>query len=203
MRQKIIILAALLVWHSASAQERGLFGEVEIERGPEVSRLSVFVVNTNWFAQDAFQFEIARGGPGIHDDFPDKFQTPAVALPGGDAKAIPHLGFLMTNGLRIALEPPRFYSGYGDHAPRSQYVTVSNNSRVLCYSFETPTKYLGTFSGGSIAITNAFRVDQHGKRVPVEAGDLRITRASIKQEQKTPNQASEAIGAPGAPQPQR
>ena len=128
----------------------GLYAEVEVERGPDVSRLTVYIINK--LSKPLELHTGSEGGAGQYDDrVTGRFSgTPVVALP--------EVTFRQGNPSHhwVTSRAPSFGSGMTRRDMDPYVFVVQPDDRKRYYSFQVPTSHIeGKFISGKIVFPEA------------------------------------------------
>jgi hypothetical protein len=141
------LMILVLTCSVTDADESRLSAEVEIERGSNVSELSIFIINSG-----LTDYELPTGANGAGHTVPEG----QIAGGGTGIRALPKLNFERSSSGRapygeIVVTAPVFTSRQTRSAEEQTFV-VPAGKRRLYYRFKVPSEYVaGEFKCGFIA----------------------------------------------------
>jgi hypothetical protein len=168
-----ILSLPLFVTASGSASEPPLFAELEIERGSQLSRVTLYIVNNT-----ENELEVRTGSAGGPGQYDDRVSDHIVGTP---VTAVPELTFA-TDRHWITFSAPSFGSGITRRSMRPYVLRIPAQTRFRYYTFRVPTAYLaGKLYHGHITFPWAKQPMKHQGGEPEQLTIPVIRVASEKQ----------------------
>jgi hypothetical protein len=177
MKKLLVPLFLVVLWCPLTRADELFFAEAEVDAGPQVSRITVTIVNNAH--QELTLHTGSRGGPGQHDDRVSKkiLGTPVTALPEFTFRSSNHW---------TTVHAPAFGSGMTRHTMRPYIFIIPPKSRRVYYSFQVPSLHIqGKFFKGRIVFPEANEVRPHFSR-----GTKELVVGIIKCSEKQPEEKS-------------
>lgn len=150
-----LFLILSLFWCFSARADELFYAEAEVERGEEISRISIFIINNADLALEIYTDSF--GGPGCYDDRVTK-------CIGTGVYALPELTFEKENGW-VTVRAPYLGGGQTRRDMKPDVFVVPPKTRKQYYSFLVPTLHMqGRFNAGKIVFPDANEVRPHWSR---------------------------------------